>query len=1085
MELPGTMSAPSPNDDSVTFSYTWTSNNPVVPGPYTCSVGNLANLKKISTFSYGATLDIFENYGVLYGRTQLLCTMSFGTVTHNSVTWSTSSGEIKSGDEFSMSRNGDDTFLLTIEDTQPFHLQGYTCTYESQAALYILTNTVMQGLSVRSATHDSKITIFIDRVRPSPPSVTVELNNAEVTGTLNTGSLNGDGLTYSYTWTTDDDARPGTYTYTVNNGADLTTIGTVVIPAKVSLVGSTGIFAGETALVCSLAAGTVTDDGVTWSSPYVVDLSLDEKYDVMQADGDTFTMKIKETRPPDFVAYTCNYGQQTATYSLTHASLQALIGDIVNNATNIIITFTHVKPPTLEVGVVLDENGVTGMLSDPTLNSNGFTYSYTWTSTSAIVPGVYDVTYSNGAELDETLSYTVPATLDLVGNYGVFAGETRLMCTLEHGSFGEGSVRWLKNGVAIEEGTDYELSQPGGPTSTLTITNTLPASLAKFSCEYGSQEASYALVYNVIQALVLHVDTDSSTITIDISNVRPSPPTVTVKLNTMEITGNLGQPVLNADGFTYSCSWTSNTGVIPGQYKYTVTNGQDLKKTDTFTIPATLTLVGSHGVLGGETKLQCTLGYGTVTDDAVTWFSGNTLLSDGLAYGISGHSEDTFTLTIKDTQPADLHQYTYCDDTHWGSSCQSECTCVFDNTVECSTTDGTCSCEVGWVGDNCENDINECRDSGIASQCPVNSQCVNTEGSYSCVCDIGFRKQDDETCSACDSTHYGRDCDIECDCDMNHTSDCDNADGSCTCNTGWTGRRCQSDINECDVTSNICGVHSICTNADGSYTCSCKSGWEMNSNNKCKDRSSRISLRLNIAVDVNDDQVEQDILATLIALYTALVEGFLKVILHSIRQGSTIVEHSVVTADKETSHSNLSSAFRGIADGTNQLSYNGAPVDVISVSVTTTDEDDITSTDVIEADGDMCKVFNKFWTCGEGTECAVGDGGPRCRLISKQDNVPLVIGLGVGLPLILITLLLVVLCANYQRRRPRQKMIQRPGVYRKEKAMIKASYLDEHSTNDLWKFTEDRSKYQGLDNYPYGAAACEYPPDSNQKRRCH
>lgn len=89
-------------------------------------------------------------------------------------------------------------------------------------------------------------------------------------------------------------------------------------------MGSTGIFAGETALVCSLAAGTVTDDGVTWSSPYVVDLSLDEKYDVMQADGDTFTMKIKETRPPDFVAYTCNYGQQTATYSLTHASLQGI-----------------------------------------------------------------------------------------------------------------------------------------------------------------------------------------------------------------------------------------------------------------------------------------------------------------------------------------------------------------------------------------------------------------------------------------------------------------------------------------------------------------------------------------------------------------------------------------------------------------------------------------------------------------------------------------------------------------------------------------------------------------------------------------
>ena len=33
-------------------------------------------------------------------------------------------------------------------------------------------------------------------------------------------------------------------------------------------------------------------------------------------------------------------------------------------------------------------------------------------------------------------------------------------------------------------------------------------------------------------------------------------------------------------------------------------------------------------------------------------------------------------------------------------------------------------------------DIDECLDSGI--QCGNHSQCVNTPGSYNCVCDVGF-----------------------------------------------------------------------------------------------------------------------------------------------------------------------------------------------------------------------------------------------------------------------------------------------------------------------------------------------------------
>lgn len=92
--------------------------------------------------------------------------------------------------------------------------------------------------------------------------------------------------------------------------------------AEVALLGTLGKFAGETALICSLAAGTVTDDEVKWSSSSAVDLGLEDNYDVMTADVDTFTLKIKETRPSDLMTYYCRYGLQTASYALTHTVLQ-------------------------------------------------------------------------------------------------------------------------------------------------------------------------------------------------------------------------------------------------------------------------------------------------------------------------------------------------------------------------------------------------------------------------------------------------------------------------------------------------------------------------------------------------------------------------------------------------------------------------------------------------------------------------------------------------------------------------------------------------------------------------------------------
>eukprot|EP00494_Astrolonche_serrata_P015468 UN15619 len=94
------------------------------------------------------------------------------------------------------------------------------------------------------------------------------------------------------------------------------------------------------------------------------------------------------------------------------------------------------------------------------------------------------------------------------------------------------------------------------------------------------------------------------------------------------------------------------------------------------------------------------------------------------------------------------------------------------------------------------DDINECETG--EHECTTNSDCVNTEGGYECLCHDG---------------HSGMDCsdDDECvlgthNCDENAV--CTNTVGkfSCTCDDGFRGdgTLCH-DINECIEQSDICG----------------------------------------------------------------------------------------------------------------------------------------------------------------------------------------------------------------------------------------------------------------------------------------
>uniref|UniRef100_A0A3P9PS30 Fibrillin 1 n=1 Tax=Poecilia reticulata TaxID=8081 RepID=A0A3P9PS30_POERE len=100
-----------------------------------------------------------------------------------------------------------------------------------------------------------------------------------------------------------------------------------------------------------------------------------------------------------------------------------------------------------------------------------------------------------------------------------------------------------------------------------------------------------------------------------------------------------------------------------------------------------------------------------------------------------------------------------------------------------------------------------------------NGRCVNTEGSFQCICNAGFELTPD-----------GKNCVDHDECattNMCLNGMCINEDGSfkCICKPGFTlaptGRYC-IDIDEC-LTPGIC-MNGRCINSEGSFRCECPPG---------------------------------------------------------------------------------------------------------------------------------------------------------------------------------------------------------------------------------------------------------------------
>ncbi|XP_038601831.1 protein crumbs homolog 2 [Tachyglossus aculeatus] len=161
-----------------------------------------------------------------------------------------------------------------------------------------------------------------------------------------------------------------------------------------------------------------------------------------------------------------------------------------------------------------------------------------------------------------------------------------------------------------------------------------------------------------------------------------------------------------------------------------------------------------------------------------------------------------------------------------------------------------CSCVAGWVGLQCEVDVDDC-----ASGPCVHGLCVDLVGSYQCHCSPGFIGRDCATNVDDCVRHrclHGATCldgvgDYSCQCPAHFTGPrcewpfppeecgrnftCLNGGrctqgpwgANCSCQAGYAGRRCQININDCDP--NPCQNGGTCQDAVNKYKCVCGSSY--------------------------------------------------------------------------------------------------------------------------------------------------------------------------------------------------------------------------------------------------------------------
>ncbi|XP_071959490.1 uncharacterized protein [Antedon mediterranea] len=249
---------------------------------------------------------------------------------------------------------------------------------------------------------------------------------------------------------------------------------------------------------------------------------------------------------------------------------------------------------------------------------------------------------------------------------------------------------------------------------------------------------------------------------------------------------------------------------------------------------------------------------------------------------------------------------------------------------------------------------------------------------------------------------------------------------SCTCNEGWEGDDCDTDINECTDSSKCPAAGEVCQNSAGAYECLCASGqWKINE--QCTDVTEFISnfvitsingVEQTFSEQLNDETSEeyqalQDQLLPLLVDAFDNLPDYLGVRIIDFAGGSVKVYFVVVfetgtstTADDVTSAINAATEG-GILGGSTIRVDNFVAADTICVDYC--------------QNGGICST-NSFYI--ESCECADGYSGDICSFKDTDDPnlttleiVAIVLGSVFGVLIIVIIIVATIALSAKSRRR--------------------------------------------------------------------
>ncbi|XP_059173167.1 LOW QUALITY PROTEIN: uncharacterized protein LOC131953811, partial [Physella acuta] len=453
----------------------------------------------------------------------------------------------------------------------------------------------------------------------------------------------------------------------------------------------------------------------------------------------------------------------------------------------------------------------------------------------------------------------------------------------------------------------------------------------------------------------------------------------------------------------------------------------------------------------------------------------------------------------------DLTNHT-CTECYYGTngySCTQNCSCNITKSI-CFPENGTCECLKGWKDTGCNADINECNYQ--INLCQNNSNCVNTLGSYRCVCDKGFFKSN-HGCTPCSKMKFGQDCSEKCNCVQLHTEKCNNINGSCTCKPGWTGVHCEKDIDECSNTSYCPDEHdhcfningsaecrcdegygksigpfcedidecldpsyqcdlktTTCNNAEGSYECICKPGHLTKTNDKFACIVNYVSFPLTVQLQYPKENInpflfisttrESRELSSKIADSLTkfgkekLGQAILPFIINKLVNGS-VIAYTELQVDQlySNSDSDPASTFAYELNKAGNLTIGSEVIEVLDVSVCNTSLKKLPSS---------CEVYSVLKNCSSNPSYKENTV-PSCKIIDAENNTALTIGLSVGLSLLVIITIAIVVLVILRYRKRRQKHDQ------EEYIEINPPLLSPLPHETVYKTTEEKHAYNTLD----------------------